>query len=141
VRRFDSSRGHSPLDVSRAASPELTAVHSDAVEPEDRDRSGDELEPTLAEMDNGHLLAALDLLLLELEKRLLRYAQSGQEILQMADEGLLLATRAAARLAQAQSAAEHATSHLQLVGVGDWRPRTTRPSWGGDPRVVPDPDD
>jgi hypothetical protein len=111
------------------------------VEPEDHELSPEELELTLAEMDNGDLLAALDLLLLELEKRLLRYAQAGPEILEMADEGLLLSTRAGARLGQAQSAAEHTTGHLQVVGVGDWRPRTTRPMWGGDPRIVPDPDE
>src|ERR687885_29409 len=50
----------------------------------------------------------------------------------------LLATRSGARLEQAQSAAEHTRGHLQLVGVGEWRPRTTRPSWASDPRVVPD---
>jgi hypothetical protein len=89
-------------------------------------------------LPNGDLLAALDLLLLELERRLLRYAQRGAEILEMADEGLVLAARSAARLAQAQSAAAHAQSHLQLVGVGSWRPTSTHPMWGADPRVHPE---
>jgi hypothetical protein len=111
-----------------------------AVEPDGQELSREDLEESLATMSNSELLAALDLLLLELEKRLLRYAQAGQEILEMADEGLLLATRSGARLEQAQSAATHTRGHLQLVGIGEWRPRTTRPSWGGDPRVVPDED-
>ncbi len=54
----------------------------------------------------------------------------------MADEGLLLSSRAAARLGQAQSAAAHAQGHLQLVGVGTWAPRSTRPAWNDDPRVA-----
>jgi hypothetical protein len=96
-----------------------------------------DLEAVLAALPNPELLAALDLTLLELERRLLRYAQRGPEILDMADEGLVLAARAAARLAQAQSAAMHAQSHLQVVGVGEWSPTSTRPGWGSDPRVVP----
>jgi hypothetical protein len=108
------------------------------VEPDEQERAREDVEQLFAAMSNSELLAALDLLLLELEKRLLRYAQAGEEILEMADEGLLLATRSGARLEQAQSAAEHTRGHLQLVGVGEWRPRTTRPSWAGDPRVVPD---
>jgi hypothetical protein len=51
------------------------------------------------------LLSAMDLALLELEKRLLHYARQGPEIIQMADEGLVLAARAKARLGQALSAA------------------------------------
>ena len=98
------------------------------------------LDEVLAALDNGDLLAALDSTLLELEQRLLRYAQKGSEIQEMADEGLVLAARAAARLAQAQSSATHAHSHLQIVGVGRWSPRSTRPSWADDPRIVqPDP--
>jgi hypothetical protein len=111
------------------------------VSSDEHELSREDLERTLAEMDNGDLLAALDLLLLELEKRLLRYAQTGHDILEMADEGLLLSTRAAARLTQAQSAADHTIGHLQIVGVGEWQPRSTRPGWGADPRVVPDPDE
>jgi hypothetical protein len=104
----------------------------------DRDAPIADFEEVLAGLPNEELLAALDLILLELEKRLLRYAQQGADILEMADEGLVLAARAAARLGQAQSSAMHAQSHLQIVGVGEWRPNSTRPSWGDDPRVVPD---
>ena len=51
------------------------------------------------------LLSSMDLALLELEKRLFRYAKVGPELLEMADEGLVLAARAKARLGQALSAA------------------------------------
>jgi hypothetical protein len=54
----------------------------------------------------------------------------------MADEGLVLAARAAARLRQAQSSASHAVGHLQHVGVGAWSPKSTNPAWHDDPRVV-----
>jgi hypothetical protein len=97
-----------------------------------------DFETALERLSNPDLLAVLDLTLLELEKRLLRYARVGADILEMADEGLVLSARAAARLAQAQSSAQHTQSHLQLVGVGDWRPRSTRPSWSDDPRMVSD---
>ena len=60
----------------------------------------------LAALPNPELLNALDLTLLELEKRLVRYAHVGPEILEMADEGLLLAVRAKARLGQALSSAQ-----------------------------------
>jgi hypothetical protein len=43
------------------------------------------------------LLSALDLALLELEKSLFRYARVRPELLEMADEGLVLATRTKAR--------------------------------------------
>ena len=89
----------------------------------------------LADLDNAELLQALDLALLELERRLYRYAHTGPELLQMADEGLVLAVRARARLGQALSAAQHAEGHLQVVGVGEWRPRSTRPAWNADPRL------
>jgi hypothetical protein len=95
-----------------------------------------DLEQTLAALANPDLLGALDLVMLELEKRLLRYARSGHELQEMADEGLVLAVRAAARLAQAQSSAQHTAGHLQVVGVGDWEPRSTQPGWSDDPRVV-----
>ncbi len=36
----------------------------------------------------------------------------------MADEGLVLAVRSKARLGQVLSSAQHAESHLQVVGVG-----------------------
>jgi hypothetical protein len=113
------------------------------------DREGTEREEParrpLAERSNADLLAVLDEVLLELERRLLRYARSGGEILAMADEGLVLSVRAAARLRQSQSSAAHTTSHLQLLGVGNWAPRSTNPAWGDDPRVMdveePGPED
>lgn len=49
-------------------------------------------------LQSRELLNALDLALLELEKRLYRYAKVGPELLEMADEGLVLAARAKARL-------------------------------------------
>jgi hypothetical protein len=104
------------------------------------DREGTEREEPalrgLAERSNADLLAVLDEVLLELERRLLRYARSGGQIIAMADEGLVLSMRAAARLRQAQSSAAHTTSHLQVLGVGGWAPRSTNPSWGDDPRVM-----
>src|SRR3954452_279498 len=99
---------------------------------------GRDLSGELERLDNNMLLAALDQVLLELERRLYRYAHVGAELQQMADEGLLLSARAAARLAQSQSAAQHTQSHLQLVGVGDWSPSSTQPSWNEDPRVQTD---
>src|SRR5438105_13381382 len=97
-------------------------------------------EESLAQLTNAELLATLDVVLLELERRLLRYSQTGHEILEMADEGLVLATRLAARLGQSESAAAHAQGHLQVVGVGGWQPSSTRPAWNADPRVVEDSD-
>lgn len=112
-------------------------VAAEAEQPEHEAPIAD-FEEVLAGLPNAELLAALDLMLLELEKRLLRYAQVGAELIDMADEGLVLAARAAARLAQAQSSAAHTQSHLQVVGVGGWSPRSTRPRWGDDPRLVPE---
>ena len=89
----------------------------------------------LSTLPNAELLNALDLTLLELEKRLYRYAHLGPELLAMAEEGLVLAVRARARLGQGLSSAQHAEGHLQLVGVGEWKPTSTRPSWDTDPRV------
>ena len=51
----------------------------------------------LAALPNAELLSALDLTLLELERRLYRYAHVGPELLEMANEGLVLAVRARAR--------------------------------------------
>jgi hypothetical protein len=102
----------------------------------DSDGSGGDLRPGLAECSNEELLGLLDGVLLELERRLLRYARSGAEIMGMADEGLVLSVRAGARLRQAQSSAAHAASHLQVLGVGGWRPRGTNPGWADDPRVT-----
>ena len=94
-----------------------------------------DFEEALSNLTNAELLSALDLALLELEKRLYRYAHVGPELLQMADEGLVLAARAKARLGQALSSAQHAESHLQIVGVGEWRPTSTRPAWNTEPRI------
>ena len=90
----------------------------------------------LCGLSNAELLAAVDLNLLELEKRLLHYAKVGPELLDMADEGLVLAVRARARLSQALSSAQHAEGHLQIVGVGEWKPPSTRPTWNTEPRLT-----
>ena len=66
-----------------------------------------DFEQALSNLSNPELLSALDLALLELEKRLFRYAKVGPELLEMADEGLVLAARAKARLGQSLSAAQH----------------------------------
>jgi hypothetical protein len=95
-------------------------------------------EEVLAALPNAELLSALDLALLELEKRLLKYARVGPEVLGMADEGLVLAVRARARLSQALSSAQHAEGHLQVVGVGEWQPTSTRPAWNTEPRLADD---
>lgn len=95
-----------------------------------------EREAGLSESSNEELLDALDRVLLELERRLLRYARSGPDIRDMADEGLVLSVRAGARLRQAESAAGHAAGHLQVLGVGQWSPRSTNPGWSDDPRVT-----
>ena len=91
----------------------------------------------LSNLSDPELLSALDLALLELEKRLFRYAKVGPELLEMADEGLVLAARAKARLGQSLSAAQHTEGHLQVVGVGEWQPTSTRPSWNAEPRLPP----
>ena len=105
----------------------------ESIEP--NDLSTPDYEQALANLSNAELLSALDLALLELEKRLYRYAHVGPELLEMADEGLVLAVRAKARLGQALSSAQHTEGHLQLVGVGEWSPTSTRPSWDTDPRL------
>ena len=106
-----------------------------AGEPDDSFHAGG-FQELLATVSNAELLKALDEALLELEKRLLRYARVGPELLEMANEGLVLSVRAAARLRQAQSAAQHTAGHLQVVGVGEWKPGSTNPSWSDDPRVT-----
>jgi hypothetical protein len=93
-------------------------------------------QQALSNLSNPELLSALDLALLELEKRMFRYAKVGPELLEMADEGLVLAARAKARLGQSLSAAQHTEGHLQVVGVGEWRPTSTRPSWNAEPRLT-----
>jgi len=107
----------------------------DEREPLEPKRSVPDFQRALSDLSNSELLGALDLTLLELERRLYRYAHEGEELIYMADEGLLLASRAGARLGQALSAAEHAEAHLQVVGVGEWRPTSTRPSWDDEPRL------
>jgi hypothetical protein len=97
-------------------------------------------QQALSKLPNPELLSAIDLALLELEKRLFRYAKVGPDILEMADEGLVLAARAKARLSQSLSAAQHTEGHLQVVGVGEWRLTSTRPAWNAEPRL-PDSDD
>lgn len=96
--------------------------------------------PRLEDRSNEELLNVLDEVLLELERRLLRYARSGPEIMDMADEGLVLSVRSGARLRQAQSSAAHAASHLQVLGVGGWKPRSTNPNWSDDSRVTGEQD-
>lgn len=115
--------GEMPEDGGRSASEEPAPKTTDFVH-------------VLTELSNDDLLAGLDLVLVELEKRLLHYATAGSELLEMANEGLVLAVRARARLGQALSAAQHAENHLQVLGVGEWRPKSTRPSWSDDPRVT-----
>lgn len=95
----------------------------------------EDYQQVLSKLSNAELLGALDLALLELEKRLLHYAKVGPELLEMADEGLVLAVRARARLSQALSSAQHAEGHLQIVGVGEWKPTSTRPTWNTEPRL------
>jgi hypothetical protein len=107
-----------------------------SVSEDDQQAPRDGLPAGLAECSNEELLAALDAVLLELERRLLRYARSGAEIVDMADEGLVLAVRSGARVRQTQSASAHAAGHLQTLGVGDWSPRSTNPGWSDDPRVT-----
>src|ERR671913_2076730 len=91
-------------------------------------------QQALSNLSNPELLSALDLALLELEKGLFRYAKVGPELLEMADEGLVLAARAKARLGQSLSAAQHTEVHLQVVGVGEWHPTSTRPARNAEPR-------
>ncbi len=104
-------------------------------QPDDPSTSIADFSRVLGDLSNPELLAALDVMLVELEKRLAHYAQVGPELIHLADEGLVLAVRTRARLSQAQSSAQHAENHLQIVGVGEWKPRSTRPSWNDDPRL------
>src|SRR4028118_2268956 len=69
-----------------------------AAEPNEREPFGPggpvpDFEAALSNLTNPELLSALDLALLELEKRLYRYAHLGPQVLEMADEGLVLAAR------------------------------------------------
>lgn len=112
--------------------------HADEPESGPLDGLGHNAGEALANFSNAELLRAVDVMLIELERRLARYARVGPELLDMADEGLILAVRAGARLAQAQSAAQHAQGHLQVVGVGEWAPKSTHPAWNDDHRVTGD---
>jgi hypothetical protein len=115
------------------------AERGDAAAPDEAGPDG--FSGDLAALPNGDLLALMDLVLLELEQRLYRYAMNGPELLQMADEGLLLAVRSRARLAQALASAQHTERHLQVVGIGQWRPTGTGQAWNADPRVVEEGDE
>ena len=84
------------------------------------------LEPEEPAPDFGQALSTLS------NRELL----STLDLIYMADEGLLLASRAGARLGQALSAAEHAVAHLQVVGVGEWHPTSTHPAWDDEPRLT-----
>jgi hypothetical protein len=62
-------------------------------EPNERESFGPkgpvpDFEEALSQLTNAELLSALDLALLDLEKRQYRYAHVGLELLEMADEGL-----------------------------------------------------
>jgi hypothetical protein len=107
----------------------------DEREPLEPKRSVPDFQRALSDLSNSELLSALDLTLLELERRLYRYAHEGEEIMEIADEGMLLASRAQARFEQALSAAQHTQGHLQVVGVGEWNPTRTNPSWDAEPRL------
>lgn len=116
------------------------------MEPDEQERRETDLplaEPAmnLHALPNVDLLTQLDVLLLELERRLYRYARSGAELIHMADEGLLLAARSRARLSQALASSQHTERHLQVVGVGEWRPTGTGHGWHADPRVLEDEPD
>jgi hypothetical protein len=125
------------VNAANAGYPQRRGLKKMASEPNEREPFGLVLdfEEALSNLTNAELLSVLDLALLELEKRLYRYAHVGPELLQMADEGLVLAARAGARLGQAISAAQHAEDHLQIVGVGEWNPTSTRSAWNTDPRL------
>jgi hypothetical protein len=105
-------------------------------EPLEPDQPVPDYQQALSDLSNPELLSVLDLALLELEKRLFRYAKVGPELLEMADEGLVLSARAKARLGQALSASQHTEGHLQVVGVGEWKPTGTRPAWNAEPRLT-----
>ncbi len=112
------------------------APEPDEREPFEPEGPTPDFRQALSNLSNRDLLSALDLTLLELERRLYRYAHEGEELIDMADEGLLLASRAQARLGQAISAAEHTVAHLQVVGVGEWNSTSTHPSWEDEPRLT-----
>jgi hypothetical protein len=59
-------------------------AHEEAPHPSEE--PAPDYQQTLSNLSNPELLSALDLALLELEKRLFRYARVGPELLEMADE-------------------------------------------------------
>jgi len=124
-----------PLQPSKTTEVKKVVPKPDESGPLEPKEPVPDLQQALFSLSNRELLGALDLTLLELERRLYRYAHEGEELIDMADEGLLLASRAGARLGQALSAAEHTKAHLQVVGVGEWAPTSTRPSWDAEPRL------
>jgi hypothetical protein len=85
-------------------------------------------------LPNPELLNALDLTLLELEKRLMRYARVGPELLEMADEGYYSPSGLGLGW-PGPLLAQHTEGHLQVVGVGEWKPTSTRPAWNTEPRL------
>ena len=118
------------------ANPVLEKMAHDPPHPKEEPREPvPDFQQALSNLSNSELLSALDRALLELEKRLFRYAKVGPELLEMADEGLVLAARAKARLGQSLSAAQHTEGYLQVVGVGEWQPTSTRPAWNAEPRL------
>ena len=132
----DGYYGSDPGTILEETEVENMAPEPDEREPLEPEEPTPDLRQALSTLSNRELLSTLDLTLLELERRLYRYAHEGEELIYMADEGLLLASRAGARLGQALSAAEHAEAHLQVVGVGEWRPTSTHPSWDDEPRLT-----
>jgi hypothetical protein len=96
-------------------------------EPHPKEQPVPDFEVALSKPSNPELLSALDLALLELEKRLFRYAKVGPELLEMADEGLVLAARAKARLGQSLSAAQHTEDTCRWLGWASGVPPARAP--------------
>lgn len=87
----------------------------------------------LSHMTNLELLAQADAVLLEVELRLENYQRVGPDLLEMADEGIALASRIHARVEQTQSIASKARGRLDCVGIGGWSPSSRY--FGKDPRL------
>jgi hypothetical protein len=85
---------------------------------------------------NNDVLAELDAVLLEVERRLISYASLGSEFVDTADEGLALALKVEARLEQTQSASYLAKRTLKSVGIGEWAPSAAGGSFRDDFRLV-----
>jgi hypothetical protein len=82
----------------------MVPVPNDHREPLGPEEPTPDFREVLSNLSNRDLLSALNLALLELERRLYRYAHEGTDLIDMADEGLLLASRSHARLGQARLA-------------------------------------